>query len=113
MRTFVLVCVVAIVVAVGVSYAVGFVAVATEHTQTSASSPFLTVDTGMLHRGLGRYETPFATAGNSRWLTQMQGKIAAVGPVKREFTLSDNLKNWSFQLAKGGKVFIDDGRKRR
>jgi hypothetical protein len=38
---------------------------------------------------------------------QMKGKVTAVRPEMNEFVLSENFKSWTFQLAKGAKVFVN------
>jgi len=38
---------------------------------------------------------------------QLTGKIASVAPEKREFVVTENFKNWTFQLARDGKIFLN------
>jgi hypothetical protein len=104
MRTFILVCIVALLVACGLAYAVGLVDVATENTGGKYIVS-LTVNTAMLHHG------PSAVPGNespNESALDVRGKIVAVQPDKNEIVVSENVKSWTFQLAKDGTVFIND-----
>jgi len=42
------------------------------------------------------------------WTEDAKGRIAAVTPDKNEFVLTENFKNWTVQLDKAGKVFINN-----
>ena len=107
MRTFILVCVVALVVACGVAYAVGFVAVATDYPDGKCVVS-LTVNTAMLHRGDSVARATNEADSASDHFLDVKGKITAVRPDTREVVLAENRKNWTFQLAPDGKVFIND-----
>ena len=106
MRTFILVCVVAIAVAVGISHAVGLITVTADHVDEKYVVS-LTVDTAMLHRSASSHGTDLRVDAAHDELQQIQGTIAAVRLEKNEFSLADNVKNWTFQLAKSGSVTIN------
>jgi len=38
---------------------------------------------------------------------QLTGKIASVSTVKREFVVTENFKNWTFQLTRDAKVSLN------
>ena len=109
MRTFILVCVVAVVVAVGLGYAVGLVAVSMDHSEDIYTMT-LTVDTGILrHNNVvsgvqGAEARPLLP---QQALLDMKGRIAAVRPEKNEFALADGVQYWNFRLANDGLVLID------
>jgi hypothetical protein len=104
MRTFIVVCLVALIVAVGMAFAVGLVSIATDQPEGRYTIT-LTVNTSMIH--------PISIAADSsshhaQDSLDVKGKVTEVRPDKREFVVSENVKNWTFQLARGGKVFIND-----
>ncbi len=104
MRTIMLVCLVALAVAGGVAYAVGLVAVDTDHSDGKYVVRLI-VDTAMLHHPssvASNHETPIDNS------LDISGRIAAVRPDKNEVVVSENVKNWTFQLVQDGKVFIND-----
>src|SRR5947208_1451159 len=106
MRTFILVCVVALLVVVGMAFAVGLVNIAADHSEGKCVVS-LTINTGMIYR------SPVLTSNTSPGsidedFVDVKGKITAVRPQKNEFVVSENVKNWTFQLAKDGKVVIND-----
>ena len=107
MRTLILVLVVALAVACGVAYAVGLVDVATDHPQ-GRYIVTLTVNTALVHHD-GSAAEPNAVPGkdNDKSL-DAHGKISDVRPDKNEIVVSENLTNWTVQLARDGKVFIND-----
>jgi len=43
---------------------------------------------------------------------QLTGKIASVSTVKREFVVTENFKNWTFQLTRDAKVSLNGRRSR-
>jgi hypothetical protein len=108
MRTFVLVCVVALVVAVGVAYAVGLVGVTGNH-QDAKYTLNLTLDTTVIQRGFGASAsaTPPSDPGAELNLLEVKGKIMEVRPTKGELVVSENVKSWTFQ-AKDAKVVLND-----
>jgi hypothetical protein len=108
MRTFILVAIVAFAVACGVAYAVGLVEVATNHPEGKYVAT-LTVNTALLHHE-GSAADPNAAPGkdNDNSTLDVRGKITDVRTDKNEVVVSENVKNWTFQLAKDGKVFIND-----
>src|ERR1700683_4651395 len=105
MRTFILVCLVAFIVAVGVAYAVGLVAISTEHADGRYVISFA-LNTDMIHSTEPRIHGGLDSTNEE--LLDVQGKVIAVRPEKNEFAVSENVKNWTFQLAKDGKVFINN-----
>jgi hypothetical protein len=108
MRTFMLICIVALVVAVGMAYAVGLVTVASEHPEGRFILS-VTVNTRMVHSLSNGTDSLSSTAlANSQDGLAATGKIAAVQPEKNEFVISENIKDWSFQLTKNGQVFVND-----
>lgn len=109
MRTLILVCLVALVVAVGMAFAVGLIGIATDHAEGNYIVS-LTINTHMIGPLTPRAESsPYnAAASANDVLLDVKGKITAVRPQKNEFDLSENLKNWTFQMAKDGKVMIND-----
>jgi len=39
---------------------------------------------------------------------QLQGKIASINPDKNQIVITENFKNWTFQLDKGVQIFLND-----
>jgi hypothetical protein len=109
MRTFIVGCLVALVVAVGMSFVVGLVEIGADHSDSKCVMT-ITVNTSMIHpisNALhpGRNDSSESPGQDALDVT---GKIAAVRPEKDEFVVSENFKSWTFRLATGGKVFIND-----
>jgi hypothetical protein len=109
MRTFILVCVVALVVAGAMAYALGVVNVATDRQEGKIIAT-VTINTNM-------FESASSAQNNAEnrldsdtadHLLNVRGKITAVRPDQNEFVLAENIKNWTFELAKNGKVLIND-----
>jgi hypothetical protein len=107
MRTFILLCVVALVVGVGMAFAVGLVNVATDHGDGKYVVSF-TVNADMICRRAHGTEPDNSPGSISPDAVDMKGTIAAVRADMNEFVLSENVKNWTFHLAKEGKVFVND-----
>jgi hypothetical protein len=109
MRTLILVCLVALVVAVGIAFAVGLVGIATDHPE-GRYIVSLTVNTSMICPLTPRAESsPYNGVGSANDnLVDVKGKVIRVRPEINEFDLSESIKSWTFQLAKDGKVFIND-----
>jgi hypothetical protein len=107
MRTFILVCIVALLVACGVAYAVDLVTVAVDHPEGKCVVT-LTINTAMLHHGTSITHSASGNDTTDDRFLDVKGKITTVRPENREIVLTENLKTWTFQLAKDGKVFIND-----
>lgn len=107
MRTFILVCLVSLVVACGVAYAVGLVEVATNHPEGKYVVN-LTVNTAVLNHNTSAADSSAAPGRDNDATVDLRGKIVDVRTDKNEVVVSENVKNWTFQLAKDGKVFIND-----
>lgn len=107
MRTFILVCVVAILVACSVAYAVGLVAITSEHSE-QRTVVSLIVNTDMIRQSISSDELSPGDETPKERFQDVKGKITEIRMAKNEIVLSENFKNWTFQLAKDGKVFIND-----
>jgi hypothetical protein len=108
MRTFILVCLVALIVTVGMAFATGLVSVASEHRDAKYIIT-CTVDTAMIHPlRIGNFSTSHGEENAGDQLVEVKGKITAVRPDKNEFVVSENVKNWTFELARDGRIFIND-----
>jgi hypothetical protein len=107
MRTFLLVSIVAIAVACIVAYEVGLVAVTTEHPEGKCVVRLI-INTAMLQHSAGdtvsmsHHPTPGENA------LDVKGRITVVRPDKNEVVVSENIKNWTFQLTKDGRVYLND-----
>lgn len=108
MRTFCLVFCVALGVAVGMAFAVGLVVITTDHYE-GRYLVNLTINTTMLP-SFARPVNQLANEADrsSDELAAMKGTVTAVRPAKNEFVLSENVKNWTFQLVKDGQVYLND-----
>src|SRR5262249_16801424 len=107
MRNFILVCVVALLVAAGVAYAVGFIDFTYEHRDGKCLVSNI-INTSMLrHEGSSRGATPASAPADDNTL-DVKGKVTAVRPEKNELTVSENVKSWTFELTKGARVTIND-----
>jgi hypothetical protein len=106
MRTILLVCLVALVVAVGMALAVGVVECSAEHS-AGKYIVTVTVNTNLIHSPLLGGSQAQAPAADQE-LVDVKGTITTVRPDRNEFVVSENVKNWTFQLAKNGKVFVND-----
>jgi hypothetical protein len=106
MRTIFLVCLVALVVAVGMALAVGVVECNVEHP-AGKYIVTVTVNTNLIHAPLLAGSHSLAPAADQE-LVDVNGTITTVRPDRNEFVVSENVKNWTFQLAKNGKVFVND-----
>jgi len=42
------------------------------------------------------------------WAEDVQGKIAGVNTEKNQLIITENFKNWTFQLDRDGKVYLND-----
>jgi len=106
MRNFIFVCLVAVAVALAVAWAVGLVAVTSDHVDGKYFVTFA-LDTDMLHSHSG---VPLSHSSNDAdvSLLEVKGKITAVRPDKSELVVSESLKSWTFQMAKDSKVYIND-----
>ena len=106
MRTVLLIVFVALLVSVGMAFAVGLVGVSSAHADGKCIVT-LTVNTAMIH-------APSVTVSQSsseptaEEFVDIKGKITAVRPEKNEFVVSENVKSWTFHLIKEGKVIIND-----
>jgi len=109
MRTFILVCVVAIVVAIGMAFALGMITVATDHADGKYVITIAIDTTKMDHvtSGVAPDSHERINSGNEH-ARDLRGKVTAVDLAKNEFVVSDNLNNWTFQLARDGKVIVND-----
>ena len=104
MRTLFLVCLVALIVACGVAYAVGLVAVAADNADGKYVVS-LTVNTAMVHHNAN---TDAAPGTPNETALDIKGKITAVRTDRNEVVVAESFKNWTFRLAKDGKVFVND-----
>jgi hypothetical protein len=107
MRTFFLLCTVALAVAIGMGFFVGLFVLDTAHSD-GRYVVTLTVNTNMIARNMPESSTTHHSDSADNDLVDMKGKITAVRPEKNEFVMSENIKSWVFQLAKNGQVFIND-----
>lgn len=113
MRTLILVCVVALLVCIGVAYAVGLVAVTADHSDGRCVVSLI-VNTAMRrHNASGADNAPHHDLADDRLqevndsLQELKGKVTAVRTHKNELVVSESFKNWTFQLASGGSVYIN------
>jgi hypothetical protein len=109
MRKLILFCAIALVAACGVAYAIGLVEVATDRPEGKYVI-HVTINTAMLCHYISPADSN-ASPGNGMPndnSLDAKGKITAVRPEKNEVVVSENVKNWTFQLAKDGKVFMND-----
>lgn len=107
MRTFILVCVVAILVACSLAYAVGLVVITSEHSE-QRTVVSLIVNTAMIRQSVSSDELSPDDETPKERFQDVKGKITEIRMAKNEIVLSENFKSWTFQLAKDGKVFIND-----
>jgi hypothetical protein len=109
MRTCILIGLVALVVAVGTAFAVGFVDMAIDHPEGKCVLT-VTVNPSMIRPlpGLTKAAGTDSSESTDQNIIDVTGKITAVRPEKDEFVVSENIKSWTFQLAKRGKVFVND-----
>jgi len=49
-----------------------------------------------------------AGAASSLLADDIQGKIASINIEKNQLVVTENFKNWTFQLGKDGQVFLND-----
>src|SRR5262245_33852128 len=106
MRAFLLVSFAALVVAIELAFLVGIVSVATERFDDRCVVS-LTINTSMIR--IGSVEpTPTSLTALNGELVEMRGRISAVRAEKNEIVVTENIKSWTFTLAKNGKVFIND-----
>lgn len=103
MRNFILVCVVALMVACGVAYAVGFFEVTTDRSDGKFVTT-LTVNTSMLDH---RSSPASGQHSAEESALNAKGTITDVRPEKSEVVVTESFKNWTFHLDKDGKVFIN------
>jgi len=107
MRNFIVVCVVVLLVAVGVAYAVGFVDFTYEHRDGKCLVTTI-INTSMLRHEGSSGEAALENAPADDNALDVKGKVTAVRPEKNELTVSENVKSWTFELTKGAKVTIND-----
>ena len=107
MRNFILVCVVALLAAVGVAYAVGFVDFTYEHRDGKCLVTTI-INTAMLRHEASSAGAALENEPVGDNAIDVKGKVTAVRPEKNELTVSENVKSWTFELAKGAKVSIND-----
>lgn len=106
MRTLILVCVIALLAGLGVAYAVGLVAVSADHSDGKCVVSLI-VNTAMLrHDASAADSAPHQVLADDR-IQEVKGKITAIRTDKNEVVVSENIKNWTFQLAAGGSVSIN------
>jgi hypothetical protein len=106
-RTFILLCVVALVVGVGMAFAVGLVNVATDHHEGKYVVSF-TVNADMICARAHGTEPDRSPGPISPDAVNLKGTITAVRADMNEFVLSENVKNRTFRLTKEGKVFLNE-----
>jgi hypothetical protein len=104
MRTFLLICFIALIVAVGMGFMLGVLSIATSHPDGQYIVT-LTVNTNMI-----KFSPTEANANEPtpESLVDIKGKVTAVRPEKNELVVSENVKNWTFRLARDAKVIIND-----
>lgn len=102
MRTFMVILLVALLVAAGMSYAVGLVQMTTEQPDGQYII-HVTVNTGML-TGIPSTQSPESSQDS----LDVKGRVAAVRPDKNELVVSENVKNWTFQLTGDSKIHLND-----
>ncbi len=101
MRTFLLLCLVAIVVAVVMSFAVGLITFS-HHSADGRQVGSFTVHTHMIFPHAAGVEGVDEISSDAR------GTITMVQPEKNEFAMADGVNTWTFELAQGGTVLIND-----
>jgi len=106
MRTFFCLFLVALILGVAAALFLGIVGVTAEHHEGSYIVTF-TIHTDMIPITT---TTNSANAGTAEvgQLVDLKGKITALRPEKNELAVSENLKNWTFALAKDSKIFVND-----
>ncbi|HZZ82121.1 MAG TPA: hypothetical protein VFE62_26715 [Gemmataceae bacterium] len=114
MRNFIVVLIVALIVACGVAYAVGFIDVAGEQ-QSGKYVATVTINTAMLQRSSGATHEPAANPENEPAndsdngnRSEFHGKISAVHPDTRIIVMAETAPRRTFELARDGRVTIDD-----
>jgi Cu/Ag efflux protein CusF len=107
MRTFFVVLLAALCVAVGMAFAVGLIAVAADHPDGRYMVTF-TVDTDKIHTIGTESVAGQLPSKNAEDFVDVKGKVTTVRPDKNEVAVSENVNNWTFQLAKDGKVFLNE-----
>jgi hypothetical protein len=109
MRSFILVCFVALLVAVGLAFAVGLLEVTTDHPD-GKEVVTLTINTSMVHPLSSAIHSASEVPSDkkSEDAADIKGRITAVRPEKKELTVSENVQNWIFKMAPESKVFIND-----
>lgn len=106
MRTCILVLIVALFVAIAMGFVVGLFGITTEQSD-GRYVVSLMVNTAMINNvSTSRPESRSPDSLDD--VIDVKGKVTAVRPEKNEFVVSENVKNWTFQLAKDGKVLIND-----
>jgi hypothetical protein len=103
MRTFLIVCGVALIVAIGTAFAVGLLSVSTDQPDGRYVIA-LAIDTSKI-QSISTGTNADAQPQNS---LDVKGRVTAVRPEKSELVVSENVKNWTFKLAAEGQVFIND-----
>jgi Cu/Ag efflux protein CusF len=106
MRTFFLVSIAAILIACGMAYAVGLVTVTTDHPEGKCIVSLI-INTEMVHHSTSSADSASQNAPGDSTL-DAKGKITAVRADKNEVVVSENFKNWTFQLAKDAKVYLNN-----
>jgi hypothetical protein len=109
MRTFISLCVVALIVVIVMAFATGVATLVTDH-QDGEYVITLTVNTNMIHWPSESIESRSQGANSPGKQDRLdtKGKITEVRPEKNELVVSENIKNWTFELAKGCKIFVND-----
>lgn len=106
MRTFLLVCVVALVVACGVAYAVGLVTFSADHPD-GRYIVTMTVNTEMIRHGSSASPVATDELPRAEEFQDVKGKITAIRLDQRKLNVAADQKTWTFQLARDGRVSVD------
>jgi hypothetical protein len=106
MRTFAYLVLVALVIAVGVSFATGVIGVAADHPEGKYIVTF-TLNLDMICPNITTNSAHGATVEQEN-LLEFHGKVAAVRAEKNELVVAESLKNWNFELAKNAQILLND-----
>lgn len=106
MRTFLCICFVALAVAIGMAFLFGVASLTTSHPEGEFNIT-LTINTNMIHLPAAESVSASPRADDAN-LVDIKGKVIAVRPEKNEIVVSENVKNWTFLMARDAKVIIND-----
>jgi hypothetical protein len=101
------------VVAIGVAFIVGILEMTTSRDDDRYTIS-LTLDTQLLQSEADRLRSKVTTSvapsatGDEAGNLEMTGRVMAVRHAANELVVSENVKSWTFHLAKDARVFIND-----